>query len=392
MKQIAKPYDAIVIGLGAMGAATLYQLALSGKKVLGIDQYSPPHNLGSSHGDSRITRLAIGEGEEYVPFAIRSHQLWRDIEKKTGKKLLHQVGGLIIGDTASTALQHGKPSFVANTITAAAKFGITHDILDATELRKRFPQFNVADVDTGYYEPDAGFLKPEECIRAQLFLAKKLGADLLLNQKVTDLPNLAGSSPILVKTADCNYQTQQVVVTAGPWARDFIKDKENYFKVYRQVLFWFSPREEDEKFLPGNFPIFIWAFSHSSGNGVYGFPILEAGTGVKLASEQYLETTTAETVSREVSQDEIELMYLNYVKDRFPQLSNKCIKAVSCLYTVTPNSNFVIQRLAINQQVIIASCCSGHGFKHSAAIGEALAELVNTGKSGLDLSKFGFVE
>jgi len=196
MSSTTRSYDAIVIGLGAMGSATVFHLAMSGKRVLGIDQFSPPHTFGSSHGDSRITRQAIGEGEVYVPFALRSHQLWRDIESKSGQKLLFQVGGLILGDPASTAIHHNKTGFLNGTIHAAERFGIPHEVLDAAAIRKRFTQFKISNNEIGYYEPGAGYVVPEECIRAQLMLAQRYGAELKVNQKVCDISSSSAGSVV----------------------------------------------------------------------------------------------------------------------------------------------------------------------------------------------------
>src|SRR6266404_472072 len=168
-------YEVLVLGLGAMGSAATFQLAKRGRKVLGIDQFTPPHAFGSSHGETRITRLAIGEGEHYTPLVLRSHELWREIENETGTDLLTVTGGLVISSIARTAMLH-VDQFFSNTVAAAEKYRIPHQILSAAEIRKRFPQFRVRDDERGYYEPDAGFLRPEACIAAQLQLARKYGA------------------------------------------------------------------------------------------------------------------------------------------------------------------------------------------------------------------------
>ncbi len=384
-------YDAIVVGLGAMGSATLYQLALAGKRVLGIDQYSPPHTLGSSHGDTRITRQAIGEGEKYVPLALRSHELWRDIEKKVNRQLLFPVGGLIIGDLAATPVHPYKTGFIESTIATAKKFDIPHEVLDATQVRRRFPQFAITDNYSGYFESGAGFVKPEECVKAQLELAKSLGAEIVLNQKVIELSPDISAGAVGVKTRDAAYKAEQVILTAGPWINELVERTEPYFKVYRQVLFWFSPKRTIDAFLPDRCPTFIWSFADGGRDGMYGFPAVDgAQGGVKVAAEQYEVSTTPDKVVRDVSVQEIERMYSEYVRDRIPMLSDRCVKAVSCLYTVTPDSDFVIQRHPKFRQVIIASPCSGHGFKHSAAVGETLAQLVVSDRSEIDITGFQF--
>ena len=381
-----KKFDTIVLGLGAMGSAALYQLAKRGNKVLGIDQFTPPHIFGSSHGDTRITRQAIGEGEQYTPLSQRSYKIWRELERKTGKKLLEITGGLIISSGAKTAINH-VPEFFENTIKAAKKYKIKHEVLDASQIRKRFPQFNVQDNEVGYYEPNAGFLRPEECVNAQISMAKKYGATTLTNEKVTSFSEKVGV--IKVKTNLNEYEAKKLIVSAGPWLPTLIDPKyAKLFRIIRQVLFWFDVKTSIERFESKNFPIFIWELQGEK-QGIYGFPAIDGQKGgVKIASEQYETTTTADTVKREVSKKEIEIMYKNFVAPYFPDLSDKCIKSVSCLYTCTPDSHFVIDKHPKYQSVIIASPCSGHGFKHSAAIGEVLAQLVIDGKSQIDISSF----
>ncbi len=380
-------FDTIVLGLGAMGSAAVYQLAKRDNKVLGIDQFSPPHIYGSSHGDTRITRQAIGEGEQYTPLALRSYEIWEEIEKATGKKLLEKCGGLIISSGAKTAINHVE-NFFENTIAAAEKFGIKHEILSAEQIRKRFPQFNIQDNESGYYEPNAGFLRPEECMGAQLELAEKYGAEIHKNEKVLSFSEENGV--VRVKTDKGEYETDKLIVSAGPWVPTFLDEEySKYFKIIRQVLFWFDVKDSVEQFTPDHFPIFIWELQGNK-QGMYGFPAIDGKHGgIKIASEQYETTTTADTVNREVTQEEIRAMYENFVAPYFPGLSDRCVKAISCLYTVTPDSHFVIDTHPKHPSVIIASPCSGHGFKHSAAIGEVLSQLVIDGKSKIDISSFG---
>ena len=178
------PYDTIVIGLGAMGSAALYQLAKAGQRVLGIDQFAPPHRLGSSHGETRITRLACGEGPEYTQFARRSHQIWRELEAETGKSLLVQNGFLAISGEGTRAANHENPDFLETTIAAAKRAGIAHELLSDADIRKRYPVFNVMDGDRAYFEPEAGYVRPENCIAAQLEEAARLGATIQTDETV----------------------------------------------------------------------------------------------------------------------------------------------------------------------------------------------------------------
>ena len=189
-------FDAIVLGLGAMGSAAIYQLAKRGKTVLGIDQFSPPHHYGSTHGESRIIRQAIGEGEHYVPLALRSYQLFREIEKEMGKELLTITGGLTLESRQSEAVMHGRQNFLDQAISCAQKFNIRHDILEPQDIKKRYPQFAVTN-ERGYFEYDTGFLRPELCVEAQLRLAQNYGATLQTDEKVISLIS-RGNSEVTV--------------------------------------------------------------------------------------------------------------------------------------------------------------------------------------------------
>jgi sarcosine oxidase len=376
--------DAIVVGLGAMGSATLYQLARRGARVVGIDRFRPPHDRGSSHGESRITRQAIGEGEEYVPFVLRSHEIWRELEADTGEGLLFRVGGLLLGRTGSDAEHHGQADFIARTIEAARHRHIPHEILDAREVERRFPQLRLGGDETGYYEPGAGFLRPERCVAAQLERARALGAVARTDETVGRI--VPGRSEVEVVTDRGVYTAGHVVVTAGAWLPALLGGAfATTLRVYRQVLCWFAP-DEPRAFAPGAFPIFIWIHGAGPAGYFYGVPVVSAG--VKLATEQFGETTGPERVARDVAPAEIAHLYATHVRDRIVGIGERCVRAETCLYTVTPDSRFLIDRHPDSDRVVVASPCSGHGFKHSAAIGEALAELVLSGKSRLDLAPF----
>jgi sarcosine oxidase len=384
-----KDHDVIVLGLGAFGSSVLYQLARRGCRALGIDQFSPPHPQGSTHGDTRITRLAIGEGDEYVPFALRSHEIWREIEREAGKKLLFRTGGLIISSAARTTSVHVE-NFFRNTLAAAEKYGIGHEILPAADIRKRFPQFNVADDEIGYFEPEAGYLLPEECVRVQIGLAGKHGAAVHINEKVLSFSS--DGSKVHVKTDRDAYTANELVVTAGPWLPGLVgREYSDFFKIYRQVLFWFDIEENSrEIFAPDRCPVFIWELQGKT-QGIYGFPAAGGPEGgIKIATEQFEKTTTPETVDRTVTISEIGEMYETHVAPYFPELTGRCLKAVTCLYTTMPGARFLIDRHPEHENVTIVSPCSGHGFKHSASIGEAIAENLLDGKSRLDLGKFSF--
>src|SRR5438445_5581889 len=208
-------FDTIVVGLGAMGSAAVYQLAKRGNKVLGLDRFSPPHANGSSHGESRIIRQAIGEGEEYVPLVLRSYELWREIEKATGRELLKITGGLILKSQNSEGVLHGRLDFLDQAIRCAKKFNIRHEIFEIADIRKRYPQFAVTD-ERAYFEYETGFLGPELCIEAQLDLARKHGAAIQTDETIVSVGSRAGSE-VMVKTGRSTYCAEKVIITAGPW-------------------------------------------------------------------------------------------------------------------------------------------------------------------------------
>ena len=380
-------FDTIVCGLGAMGSAAVYQLAKRGNKVLGLDRFSPPHANGSSHGESRIIRQAIGEGEEYVPLVLRSYELWREIEKAAGRELLKITDGLTLESQNSEGVLHGRLDFLDQAIRCAEKFNIRHEIFETADIRKRYPQFAVTD-ERAYFEYETGFLRPELCIEAQLHLARKHGAVVQTNEMIVSVGSSADSG-VTVQASRGAYSAEKVIISTGPWIARFLPPPyAHLFKVYRQVMYWFDIREDCRSTFaaPGS-PIFIWIFAKGGEFGFYGFPTLDGKT-IKIATEQFTVITDPDHVQRGVSVEEKQSMYKDYVQGRLPGISDRCGTAASCLYTTTPDSNFVIDVHPDNDRIMIASPCSGHGFKHSAAIGEALAEQVIDGKSKIDISSF----
>lgn len=374
----------IVIGLGAMGSATLYQLAKSGIRALGIDQFHPPHDRGSSHGETRITRLALGEGEAYVPLVKRSHAIWRELESATGNALLHQVGGLIFAGSNGRQTAHGSEDFLKTTCEVAAKHDIHHACLSANEMADRFPQFKFHEGDTGYYEPEAGYVRPEACIQAQLDQSLQLGARIQFNESLISWEK--DGEGVAVTTNRTTYHADQVVLTAGPWIGNLVPEWQAVTKTYRQVLHWFQTDGPDDWFAPDNMPVYI-RVPDTNHAMFYGFPQIGGpGAGLKIAGEQFDQTCNPDQQDRSVNESETQSMF----KSAHTHLRIKptCLRSVVCQYTVTPDFDFLIDRHPNYEQVWIASPCSGHGFKHSAAVGESLAQKVQTGKSTIDLSPF----
>jgi len=381
-----RSFDTIVLGLGAMGSAALYHLAKKGNRALGIDRYSPPHAFGSSHGDTRVTRLAIGEGEHYTPLAMRSHQLWRELERETGNSLLTTNGGLIISSGGATSHTHVE-GFFDNTLAAARKFGIAHELIDAAEIRRRFPQFNVSDAEHGYLERDAGFVRPERCVAAHLIEAERRGATIRRNEAVVAFRGTA--SGVSVTTHRDVYTAATLIIAAGAWLPQLVgRDLGRHFMVYRQMIFWFAIDAPGDAFDVERCPIFIWELTGRR-QGIYGFPAVDGrAAGVKIATEQFAETTDADAVRRNVTREEIRSMASDYVVPYIAGVTERCLKAVTCLYTVTPDFGFVLDRHPALERAMVVSPCSGHGFKHSPAIGEALAEITTGGAPRFDVTPF----
>lgn len=376
--------DAVVIGLGAMGSASLYQLAKGGVKALGIDQFEPPHAYGSSHGETRITRQAIAEGQEYVPLVTRANELWRQIEAETGRGLFTQTGILIMASGVT-----GKSNkFVDNTIAAAQACGIRHRELNAGDIKSQFPQFNVRGDEVGYYEDDAGFLHAELCIGAQLDLAKKYGARLRTQEKFLSYEQRLDG--IVVTTDKAQYLADKLVLTVGPWVQRVLPEAyKQSIQIYRQVLYWFELQDDANNYTVGKFPVFNWEFNSAHEDFIYGFPSLDGRT-IKIATEQYDSATDPERASRQVTSQETQAMYEQYVAAYLPGVSSRCRRAEVCLYSFAPDWRFLIDYHPDNRNVIIASPCSGHGFKHSAAIGEIISDLIQSRPARLDISEFGF--
>jgi sarcosine oxidase len=336
--------------------------------------FIPPHDQGSSHGDTRITREAIGEGREFVRLAIRSNQIWRELEAATGRSLLTSNGALVLASPRIAGNHHGSTSFVQTTIDIADEFGIVHEKLGCDDIRRRFPQFRLLGDEIGYFEPGAGFLRPEACIETQLTLAKQMGARIFSSEIVLALQQ-SKDGTVEVKTDKDTYFTAKAVLTAGPWIQNLLPTKyTRHFKVYRQVMCWFALEKNQERYAPSQFPVFIWIVGNRPRDMMYGFPAIDGPEGgLKVATEQYDATVNPDRVDRAVSDADVAAVYAEYIEPRFPDVSGRLLRAMTCLYTVTPGAKFVVDTLPNACNISFASACSGHGFKHSAALGEALA-------------------
>jgi sarcosine oxidase len=376
--------EVVVIGLGAMGSATLYQLAKAGVHALGIDQFQPPHNRGSSHGETRITRLALGEGEAYVPLVKRSHEIWRELESATGSSLLHQVGGLIFAGSNGRKAAHGAEDFLKTTCEVAAKHQIQHERLTTDEMSERFPQFKFHSGESGYYEPEAGYVRPEACIQAQLDQARILGAGIRFNESFHSWRK--DGEGFCIKTDQCTYRTERIVLTAGPWIGKLVPEWQPVTRTYRQLLHWFQTDGPKDMFSPENMPIFI-RVPDATHSMFYGFPELGgSGKGLKIAGEQFDIPCNPDLLDKTVTSEETQTMFES--ASTHLRIRAKCIRSVACQYTVTPDFGFLIDHHPENNKVWIASPCSGHGFKHSAGIGEVLSKALTENTTPDTLSPF----
>ena len=369
-------YDAIVAGLGGMGSATAYQLARRGKRVLGLEKFSPGHDRGSSHGRSRIIRQAYFEHPAYVPLLLRAYELWKQLERETGRELMTLTGGLMIG--------RREGELVAGSVRSAEEHGLPYELLDAEALEQRFPPLSPDPDTVALYEKKAGFVRPEESVMAHLDRAGASGADLRFEEPVLSWePSGKG---VRVETPEGSYEAERLVVTPGAWATQLLADLDLPLEVERQVMYWFEPEGGIEPFLPDRFPIFIW--EPDDGNMFYGFPAQDEDRGVKAAFFRLGGIpATPETIDREIHEEEIDLIR-SYLAEYVPDLAGRCLGARACMYTNTPDQHFVISSHPEHPQVVVACGFSGHGYKFCSVVGEILADLATEGSTRHPINLF----
>jgi sarcosine oxidase len=365
-------YDVIIAGLGAMGSAAAYQLAQRGKRVLGLDRFAPPHAFGSSHGQTRIIREAYFEHPLYVPLIQRAYQLWAELESATERSLFRETGGLMIGKPESAV--------VAGATRSAREHSLPHAILASADVRSRFPALCPTDEMVAVWEPRAGILFPEICVDAHLTLARAHGAVLHANEPALSWETDGGGVRVTTSKGACH--AGQLVLTAGSWIQSLVTDLQLPLAIERQVQFWFEPKLPVE-FQPERCPIHIW--EHEPGRFFYGFPDL--GGGVKVACHHEGVKTHPDSINREVRPEEIEAMR-EIVRKFLPGADGPLRSAVVCIYSNMPDGHFFIDWHPTHPRVLIASPCSGHGFKFSSVIGEVLANLLTEAPMQFDLSLF----
>ena len=367
-------YDTIVVGLGAMGSAAACHVARRGMRVLGLEQFVLGHDRGSSHGRSRIARQAYFENPAYVPLLHRATELWTQLQRDSGLRLIDRTGGLMMGPPDG--------GVVKGTLASARQHGLPHELLDAAEVRRRYPAFTLDDGMIGVLDRAAGVLFPEDCIRAHAGVATRANAELRWEQPVVRWK--ATSDSVEVTTAQGTYSAGTLILCAGPWMGELLADLNLPLVVERNVLYWFRPTTDAALFAPGRFPIFI--IEHAPGKVFYGFPAL-GDDGVKVARHHTGETCTPTTIRREVSQDEIREVR-GILEGNVPTVNGELLSATTCMYTNTPDGHFIIDRHPRHPNVILASPCSGHGFKFASVIGEVLADLACDGETKHPIEMF----
>ncbi len=369
-------YEVIVIGLGGMGSAAAAHLAARGRRVLGLERHGPAHDQGSSHGGSRITRQSYFEDPAYVPLLLRSYELWEQLQRDSGVDVLSLTGGLFLGRPDSQA--------VAGSLLAAREWDLPHELLDASEVAARFPTFSPAADEVGVYEAKAGFVRPEATVTAHLRLAAGAGAELRFHEPVQSWTSTAAG--VRVATAHGSYEADRLVVAPGAWAPVLLADLGVPIQVERQVMYWFDPRGGTGPFTADRHPIYI--HEDRDGEQVYGFPAIDGPDGgAKIAFFRRGKDCTPDTIDRKVHQDEVAAMQ-ERAAQVLPDLPGPLLDAQTCMYSTTPDHNFVIATHPEHPAVTVACGFSGHGFKFVPVVGEILADLVTTGSTAHPIALF----
>ena len=373
-------YDAAIIGLGAMGSAAAWMLARRGLSVVAFDRFRPPHNLGSSHGDTRVIREAYYEDPSYVPLVQRAYELWGELAAATDHQLLRQTGALMVSEADGL--------LVPGALASAREHNIPHEPLSAAEIRRRFPVMAPRDSLIGLFEHRAGALDIEGCISAQLELAARNGAELRFDAPIerwtpTDLNDL--ESPIEIQTPDGVVAADRLILTAGAWTASLLRKLELPLLVSRQVMFWLRPKGDPSRFQAGNLPIWMW----ERGRQDFGYGLPDFGNGVKVGHHFPDEAVEPSDYDRNIHPRD-EATIRAWLGDTLPDASGQILRAETCLYTNTPDAHFLLDLHPKRPNIVAACPCSGHGFKFAPAIGEAIADLAIDRRSRHDLHLFRF--
>lgn len=358
-----KSYDVIVLGVGAMGAASCYHAAKRGVRVLGLEQFTLGHGFGSSHGETRIIRKAYFEHSDYIPLLARAYELWQTLESETRDRLLVKCGLILFGNARSSAICKG-------TLESARKYRIPVETLTAAEARARFPDYRPADEDTAIFEPGAGYLMCERALIAHASMARKLGGEILESEVVRRIESdLRG---IRIVTDRDTYHAAKLIITGGAWSRALIQDLKLDLKLQRLIQYWFRVSFDQAHGAP------CFAF-HRSDDFYYGFPTLDGQT-VKIAAHFAREPLT-DPSERDIASPplaQLEAMR-GFIRECLPHVSDELVHFKPCIYTMTPDEHFIVDAHPRNPNVVFAAGFSGHGFKFASVMGEILADLALDG-------------
>ncbi len=366
-------YDAIVIGVGGMGSAAVYHLAQRGLQVLGVEKHAIPHEMGSSHGYSRMIRYTLQEHPSYVPLVRRSYELWHEMEETAGEELMVTTGSIRAGAPDSP--------FFLNAQEACDLHSIPYEILTASEVNKRFPGYRFPEEISSVYQADGGFLLPERCIVTHVQAAERAGADVHSQETVLDW-EVRGDG-VQVRTDRDTYTAGRLVVTAGPWAANLVPELAAYAVPERQVMGWFQPKRP-ELYAADAFPVF-GVFTEEG--RYYGFPS-HAVPGFKIGRAHHLlQKVDPDAINREVHPEDEDILR-QAVNRYFPLAAGKLLDGKTCMYTNTPDEHFMIGTLDGQPQVSVAAGFSGHGFKFASVIGEIMADLAQSGATEHDINLF----
>lgn len=368
--------DVAVIGLGAMGAMTAWRAAAAGASVVGVERFDVGHDRGSSHGGSRIFRMILFEGPEYVPIARRSHALFRELEDVTGAALLQTCGGVVIGPDGG--------EIISDAITSARAGEVEHELLDTDTLRARFPQHAAFDDDVAVYEPGAGVIRPEATVTAAVEAARGAGAEIVTGVQIEKVT--VADDGVEVRMGSETVRARRIVLAAGAWFSDLVPQLGLPLRNQRSCLAWFTARSEPEAYRPDRFPVFVRESGHLD---AWGIPDVD-GRGVKVgvggsASKPWLDRPE----DNWYDPTEADLAPIEALTDEaFPGLVPTVASAAACMNSKTPDGHFVIGHAPDLPRVVLAGGFSGHGFKHAAGVGDIASSLALDGASDIPLDRF----
>lgn len=355
-------YDVIVVGIGGMGSATAWQLARRGRRVLGLERFDIPHTMGSSHGVTRIIRLPYYEDPAYVPLLHRAYALWRELEAVTGERVLYTHGSLD-GGLEDGAVFNG-------ALHSARLHALKHEVLTGAEVNARFPGYSLPAGMRAVFQPQGGYVMSERAIVAHVRAAQAAGAEIHARERVLGWEARAGHEGVVVTTDRGRYKAARLVLTVGAWMADLAPLLQGVAVPERQVLAWLQPQRL-ELFEPKRFPVFNLEAEEGR---YYGFPVVEV-PGFKLGRYNHRsERMPAENMRREVDADD-EAILRAFAERYFPYGTGPTMALRSCIFTNTPDEHFILDRHPAHRQVVVASPCSGHGYKFCSVIGEVLADL-----------------